>query len=261
MNAFNSWAMLSYFRAVSRAWSVDRPLRNRDIQKIVLRQIYFTGTQAFRLVALAALVLGIVTIAQSSAQLQRLGGTESIGAIVAGLLFREAAPFVTLMVVVSRSVSAMASELATMKSNGEIDALRASGVSVLSYLVVPRVVGGAISTLLLAMHFAWLAAVVGFFAARIFVDLSWSLYFNNLLASLTSMDVALFFAKSLGLSAVAFFIATFCGLRTSGAAFEVPQATTKAVVLSLMFCLIAQALISIVYFIHVVEVSGFGGVF
>jgi phospholipid/cholesterol/gamma-HCH transport system permease protein len=251
--------MVSYFRAVARAWSVDRPLGNRDIQKIVLRQIYFTGSQAFRLVALAALVLGIVTIAQSSAQLQRLGGTEGIGAIVAGLLFREAAPFVTLMVVVSRSVSAMASELATMKANGEVDSLRASGVSVLSYLVIPRVVGGSISTLLLAMHFAWVAIMVGFFSARLFVDLSWSLYFDNLLVSLTLIDVVLFVVKSLGLSAIAFFIATYCGLRTTGAAFEVPQATTKAVVWSLMFCLVAQTLISLMYFMHAVSVRGFGG--
>lgn len=252
--------MLSYCRAVARAWSVDRPWRNRDIQKIVLRQIYFTGTQAFRLVALAALVLGIVTIAQSSAQLQRLGGTESIGAIVAGLLFREAAPFVTLMVVVSRSVSAMASELATMRANGEVDSLRASGVSVLSYLVIPRVVGGALSTLLLAMHFAWLSALVGFFAARLFVDLSWSLYLDSLLVSIGGLDVALFLIKSLGLSAVAFLMATYTGLRTTGAAFEVPQATTKAVVWSLMFCLVAQTLLSILYFWHIVDASAFGGV-
>ena len=251
--------MVSYFRAVARAWVVDRPLGNRDIQKIVLRQIYFTGSQAFRLVALAAVVLGILVIAQSSAQLQRLGGTEEIGSIVAGLLFRESAPFITLMVVVSRSVSAMASELATMKANGEIDSLRASGVSVLSYLVVPRVVGGALSTVFLAMHFAWVSIMVGFFSARIFVDLSWSSYFEYLLVSLSAMDVTLFFAKSLVLSAAAFFIATYCGLRTTGAAFEVPQATTKAVVWSLMFCLVAQALVSLAYFLHAVEASGFGG--
>lgn len=260
MSALNSWAMVSYFRALARAWSNDRPLKNRDIQKIILRQIYFTGAQAFRLVGLAAVVLGIVTIAQSSAQLQRLGGTQGIGSIVAGLLFREAAPFVTLMVVVSRSVSAMASELATMKSNGEIDALRSSGVSVLSYLVVPRILGGAISTLLLAMHFSWLSGLVGFFVARLFVDLSWSMYLDHLLVSLVPLDVGIFLFKSFGLSSVAFFIATYCGLRTTGAAFEVPQATTKAVVWSLMFCLLAQVLISLIYFLHVVEATGMGGV-
>jgi len=259
MGATNS-AILSYFLALGRAWSSDRPLKNKNIRKIILRQILFTGAQALRIVVVAAVVLSIVLIAQSSAQLQRLGGANSIGSIVSGFLIREAAAFVTLIVVVARSVSAVASELSTMKANGEIDSLRAAGVSVLSYLVIPRVVGGTLSTVLLAMHFAWISVLVGFAASSVLIDLSWSIYWDSLLSSLTVVDLSLFFFKAIVLSFVIFTMATFYGLRTTGAAFEVPQATTKAVVWSLMFCLIAQTIISVLYFWHLMMSRGLGGV-
>ncbi|MBS1986188.1 MAG: ABC transporter permease [Bdellovibrionales bacterium] len=227
---------------------------------MILRQVYFTGIQAFRLVAIAALIFGIVAVAQSGGQLRRLGGSDVLGGILVATFIRELGPMLTLVVVVARSVSAVASELSAMKSNGEIDGLRATGVSPLSYLVVSRVVSGAVSTLLLAMHFVWIAMAVGFVTAQLFIDMPWDRYIMGVTSSLAPIDLFIFFTKTFVLGLFVFFLACFCGLRTSGASFEIPQATTKAVVWSFMFCFGAQLLISGIYYFFAFERLGLAGV-
>lgn len=229
------------------------------MRQVILRQVYFTGVQAFRLIALGAAIFGLLTVSQSAAQLTRFGGSSAIGSIVVAAFFRDLGPLVTVVVVVSRSVSAIASELASMKANGEIDGLRAVGVSPLSYLVVPRVISGAIATLFLAMHFVWVALLTGFFTAQIFIEMPLDRYLDNILGALNVSDLVIFFVKTATLGSLAFLLACYCGLRTTGASYEVPQATTKAVVWSFMFCFALQVLISGLYYFFLFQNRGFGG--
>lgn len=249
-----SWSgLLAFLHALVTAWRADKPLRHQDVQQVIFRQIYFTGTQAFRLVAFSAVLLSAFTVTQSGAQLKRLGGADALGGLLVAAFLRELGPLVTLIVVVARSVSAVASELSSMKANGEIDGLRATGVSPMSYLVVPRLVGGAVSTMLLAMHFVWIAFAVGFLVAQSYIDMSFSRYVENILSAVAPIDLAVFFLKTFTLGAAVFFLASYCGLRTTGTNFEIPQATTKAVVWSFMMCFVAQAFISGVYYLVILE--------
>lgn len=241
-----------------RAWREDRPFRHQDVQQVVVRQIYFTGLQAFRLVALAAIILGTLTVAQSASQLSRIGGSDAIGNILIGAFFREIGPLIVLVVVVARSVTAITSELASMKASGEIDGIRGVGVSPLSYLVVPRIVGGAIATLLLAMHFVWIAFTVGFFVLQFYVQMPWSRYLDNIITSIGVGDFVVFFTKTFSLAVIIFVIACYCGLRTTGANYEIPQATTRAVVWCFMFCFITQVLISFFYYFLLFQDSFLG---
>ncbi len=250
------WAFLV---SVFYSFREDKPLHHHDVRQVILRQIFFTGLQAFRLVGMGALILGTVTVAQSSSQLSRLGGSDALGAILVGAFIRELGPLVTVVVVVARSVSAIASELSAMKANGEIEGLRAAGVSPLSYLVVPRVVSGAISTLLLAIHFVWIAFGVGFFVAQFFVNMPWDRFFENIIMSVSALDLTIFVLKTFTLGTLVFLLACYCGLRTSGTSFEIPQATTKAVVWSFMLSFGSQILISGSYYLWLLQRSGLGG--
>ena len=252
-----SWSGLwSFFESLCRAWRVDRPLRHVDVQQVILRQIYFTGMQALRLVALAAIALSFFTVMQSGGQLKKLGGADAIGDLLVAAFVRELGPFVTLIVVVARSVSAVASELAAMKANGEIEGLRSAGVSPMSYLVVPRIVGGALSTVLLAMHFVWISFGVGFLVAQMFIDMNFTRYIDNVFAALAPADIFIFVIKTFVLGLLIFFLACYCGLRTSGASYEIPQATTKAVVWSFMTCFVVQGIVSAGYYLVILERSG-----
>jgi phospholipid/cholesterol/gamma-HCH transport system permease protein len=250
------WAFLV---SVYEAFLEDRPLHHHDVREVILRQVFFTGLQAFRLVAMGALIIGVVTVAQSSAQLSRLGGSDALGPILVGAFIRELGPLVTVVVVVARSVSAIASELSSMKANGEIEGLRAVGVSPLSYLVVPRVISGAVSTLLLAIHFVWIAFAVGFVVAQFFVNMPFDRFYESIISSVSATDLFIFVIKTFTLGSLVFLLACYCGLRTSGTSFEIPQATTKAVVWSFMLSFGSQIVISGIYYLWLLQRSGLGG--
>lgn len=258
--AFSLASFWAFLKAVVEAWRIDRPLEHLDVRQVIIRQIYFTGTQAFRLVALGAIVMGILAVAQSASQLKKFGGSEALGSILIAAFVRELGPLLTTVVVVARSVSAIASELSAMKANGEIDSLRGIGVSPMSYLVVPRVLSGAIATLLLAMHFVWIAFGVGFLVAQFYVEIPFERFIDGVISSLQPIDLVIFFLKTFTLGFVVFLLACFCGLRTTGASFEIPQATMKAVVWSFMFCFVIQFFISGAYYFFLLQRAGLGGV-
>jgi phospholipid/cholesterol/gamma-HCH transport system permease protein len=259
MAQFSLIAFLNFLGSVWKSIRQDRPLARHDVRQVIIRQVFFTAYQAFRLIAITAVIFGVLAVVQSSSQLKRLGGTDILGDVLVAALIRELGPLVVLIVVVARSVTAVAAELSAMKANGEIDGLRAVGVSPLSYLVVSRVVSGAFSSLLLGMHFVWISLLVGYGAAQVFAEMPFDKYVFGIASALEPIDLGIFLLKTFGLGLVAFLLACFCGLRTTGASFEIPQATTKAVVWSFTFCFSAQIIISAVYYFFRLQRLGIGG--
>lgn len=148
-----------------------------------------------------------------------------------------------------------------MKANGEIEMLKASGISPLSYLVFPRVAGGALSLVVLTMHFVWIALLVGFTAAQFFVVLPWSRFLLDLLNALGPADIFIFFLKTFGTGFMVFSLACFYGLRISGRHYEIPQATTQAVVSSFLVAFGLQIILSVAYYLSMAGRWGLGGFF
>ena len=249
----------SYLGELFRSSREDKVFQRRDVRMVILRQLKFTGAQSFRLVGIAALFVGIMTVAQSTAQLQRFGGGNALGPLLVAAIIRELGPLLTTLIVVSRSVSAVASELSSMKANGEIELLQSVGVSPLSYLVIPRVLGGAFSVFLLCIHFVAVALVSGFIFGQLFVSMPLSKFVLDILHTLSPIDVVIFTLKSLGAGFGIFLLATFVGLRTSGRSYEVPQATTQAVVYSFLVTFAFQAFTSLFYYFVILDFS-FGGI-
>lgn len=237
----------------------DRVLSRGDIRRVITRQVKFTGQQAFRLVGIAALFVGVMSVAQSAAQLQRWGGSQALGPLLVGVIFRELGPLLTGLIVISRSVSAVASELSAMKANGEIEMLKASGISPLSYLVFPRVAGGALALVFLTMHFVWIALAAGFVSAQFFVVLPWTRFLSDLLGALGPTDIFIFLLKTFGTGFMVFSLACFYGLRTAGRNYEIPQATTQAVVASFLTAFGLQICLSLVYYMSLAQRWGLGG--
>lgn len=255
------WDFWRFFHSIVIAVRRDVPFRRRDVIEVMIRQVRFGGQQGFRLIGIAALILGFGTVAQSAAQLQKLGGVDALAPLLVGVLVRDLGPLVTVLIVVSRSVSAVASELASMKANGEIDALKGCGVSPLSYLVVPRILGGAAAIFLLATHFLMISLVAGFIFSRFFVAMPVNKFFHDILMSVTPIDFVIFIVKTFGLGIMVFGIACYSGLRTRGTSFEIPQATSGAVVRSFIFAFAFQIVISSFYYISLLSARSGGGLF
>ena len=233
-----------------RAPIMDRAQGMRSIFSVVSAQIYFTGWQAFPLVSVLALASGCFVIIPSTTQLSFFGGSEMIGNLMIAIIVRELGPLFVAMIVTARSGTAVASELGNMKANREIEALAAVGISPLSYIVFPRIIGGTISTLCLGFYFDIVALLGGFLATRLLHQMPVSYYTESISQALTAGDLMLLLLKNSFSGAIIFVISSYQGLLVQRSPHEVPQVTTKAVLNSIIYVVAFNVIVSGFFYLN-----------
>ncbi len=127
------------------------------VREVLYRQVYFTGVKAVPFALLLALLVAVAVAVQ--APWSAAAGGELLGTVLVVVLVRELGPVVAITIIIARSGTAMAAELATMRVDGEVDTLSAMGVDPFEYLVVPRLLGTAAALVSLAIIF--LAGALG----------------------------------------------------------------------------------------------------
>lgn len=210
-----------------------------------LLQVYYTYIQSIHLILMAALTIGIVMAIQAQIGLSFLGRLENLGQILNTIIFREFTPlFITILIII-RSITAITSEIATMKVNKEILALQIMGININYYLILPRIVAGSISFFCMAYTF-FLIALVGFWMALNFTsDVSFSSILYFFIITLKPTHIIIFSLKTLLIGAILVQRACKHGLSLKKASFEVPIVTNKSVVECLIIGIALQVTISL----------------
>lgn len=217
--------------------------------RVLINQIRFTAIQALPFLGIMALVIGLAVIAQASAQAVRFGFTDVLGVILATVVVRELGPLLTAIVVLGRSGTAIAAELATSGVLRETEALESMGVDPLQYLVVPRVVGAAISVAVLTIFFDVIALGGGAVFAWWLADVSPGALAQSIRAALTPLDLWLTLVKG-GIFGIG--IATLCsyeGLVGGRRPTDIPQCVTRGVVASLLFVFTVSLFFSLLFWL------------
>ncbi|MFO7894760.1 MAG: ABC transporter permease [Longimicrobiales bacterium] len=217
--------------------------------RVIINQIRFTAVQALPFLSIMALVIGLAVIAQASAQAARFGFSDVLGTILVTVVIRELGPLLTAIVVLGRSGTAIAAELATNGVLRETEALESMGVDPLQYMVIPRVAGAAISVAVLAVFFDVVALGGGAVFAWWLADVSPAALAVSVRDALTPMDLWLTVVKGgvFGLG-----IATLCsyeGLVGGRRPTDIPQCVTRGVVASLLFVFLVSVSFSLLFWL------------
>jgi len=233
-----------------RAAAFEQAQGFRTVFSVVSAQIYFTGWQALPLVSLLSLATGVVAILQSSAQLSLFGNVDFVGNLLVVVIVRELGPLITALVVIARSGTAVASELGNLRANREIEALESMGIHPLSYIVFPRLLGGVVSVLCLAFYFNLNALMGGFLITSLVHHMSYQVYTDALAQALSSHDVVLFLVKNGFSGLIIFSISCYQGLLVQQSSHEVPQRTTKAVVDSIIYVVLFNLSMTLLFYFN-----------
>lgn len=215
------------------------------VARVLLKQIYFTGIQTLYAVLMLALALGVVIITQVNS-IADAGSGSLTGKVLVWVVVRELGPLLTALVVVARSGTAMATELAHMKLGGELEALEAMAIPVKHYLIMPRIFGMAIALFILSLYFQLTAVAGGFVVASLNRHVSYAQFLQGIVSVLTPGELALSGLKSFLFGLVV--AATSCrqGLGVGQSITQVPQASTRAVMQSLLLVFLIDAAAAIV---------------
>lgn len=238
--------------AFAAAWMAGHPRRwPQPIRDILARQILFTGVDALRIVAGIAFLIGLSVVLQTHVVLTRLGQSAWIGPILVAILVREAGPLLVNFIVIARSGTAIASELSSMRVAGEIGVLDSLGLDPFPVLVLPRVIGVAISVFCLTLVFLAVSFLSGY-AGGILLHLpvgSPARFLDGILGALRPADVVSLLAKTLVSGLMTGAICSMEGLSVRGALSEIPQAATRGVVRSFASLFLVSAVISLLVYL------------
>lgn len=253
IEALGRWLITTFMTYVSLARLIVRAggdfvasqlHRRRPVSRVFLKQIYFTGFEALKIVAVIALVLGTVIISQIIA-LAGTGNESLIGKVMIWLVIRELGPLLTAVIVIARSGTAIATELGAMRINGEIDSIESLGIDAGQYLIMPRVFGVTVAVVLLTVYFELISILGGFAIA----SLGWHIPFERLsegvFASLTMGELLVSALKSFFFG---LFLSAACchqGLSVGRSATQIPQAGTKGVMQSLFLVFLVDGVVTL----------------
>ena len=223
-------------------------LGRRAYMSVLLKQIYFTAFETLPIMTLLSIVVGLIIVTQAVNILPRLGDEMLIGEIVVWVVVRELGPLFAAVMVIARSGTAVASELGTMKISRVITSLEVMGIEPKHYLVMPRVMGLAVSLPVLTFYFDVLSILSGYLLAGFGKRITFSVYLSSIVEATGFMDIWASLLKSVFFGLIIGGVCTYRGLMVRSSITEVPQQTTKAVIESLGMVFVANGLITFVFY-------------
>lgn len=223
---------------------------SRVIHPLIRNQIHTAGLRLLPAISFLAFALGLVIIGQTVSLLTRVGAQQFAGTVMVTVVVRELGPLVTALLVLARVGTATVIELGTARATGEVEALEALGIDPIHYLVVPRVLGLAISIFALTVYLILIALCAGYlFAFLQDVPLLPGDYFRQLALALGWQDFVLLALKTLTFGSVIAVVTCYQGLAKPLRLEQVSEATTRAVMHSVAICVLADALFIVIYLV------------
>jgi phospholipid/cholesterol/gamma-HCH transport system permease protein len=216
---------------------------------VIIKQIFFTGYEALLLIGFIALAIGGLIILQGNIMLTTFGQTRLIYVLLVTIVVRELSILLTAMIVIARSGTSICTELGNMVVNKEIDLLRSFGISPISYLVVSRAIGVVVALFTLTIFFNLIAIFGGWVFSTLFYPINLNIFLSNLAAEIRVSDILLSVAKSVIFGFSIAIISCYHGLKVVKASTEVPQRTIKAVVNSIMVIVVADIIMTFVFYL------------
>lgn len=213
-------------------------------KRVLLRQIMFTGYEAWFLIGFTALASSVIIIFEENQIMGQFGQTPLAYDIFVLIIIQQLSSFFTALVIIARSGTSIATELGNMVVNHEIDVLHSWGISPIQYLVIPRVLGVTISIFILSIYFNLIGIVGGFLFSHFLYDINSQDFFSQLFQQMKFIDIWASVIKSIFFGLFIGLISCYQGLKVKKAVTEVPQRTIRAVVYSLMAVFAVNVLVT-----------------
>jgi phospholipid/cholesterol/gamma-HCH transport system permease protein len=211
----------------------QRPYRVRPL----IAQAAVAGWSSIPLIAATLGFLGMIVMLELKFQMSRVLNNISLIPGVAGIMFfREFGATVVAAMLAAKVGAGFTAEIGGMNTTDQIDALELMGVSPVHYLVVPRFVACVVMQVALSIIGLFAAFGMGFLATMTIFN--YKMYLGTMMVYVGWPDFLTMLTKALALGWVVPITSCYYGLRCQGGARGVGEATTRAVVTSILIIII-----------------------
>lgn len=205
-----------------------------------------TGFEALPIVSLISLLIGMILAFVGAYQLANFGAEIYVADLVAIGMTREMGAVMAGIIMAGRTGAAFAAQLGSMQVNEEIDALKTLGISPMEYLVLPRMLALMLMMPLLVVYADVVGVLGGMLVGVLMFDLTLTQYINQSLDSIGLASILIGIGKGALFGLLIASAGCFQGIRSGRSAAAVGQATTSAVVMSIVSIVVADSVVTII---------------
>lgn len=229
--------------------TILRTFRPRMSFRLFVKQCEFTGNLSIGIMILAGIMIGAVFGLQFGEILKIFGAEAMIGAAAGFALSKELAPVIGSFLVTARAGSSMAAEIATMRVNEQVDAMRVMAVNPYNYLVAPRIWASVAMMPLLTCIFLISGVTCAYVIAVVIYDVDIAVFNEKIQWIVKPRHIWEGMQKAMVFGLIFSSVGCYKGFNAAGGAKGVGRATTEAVVISLVSILVVDFFISYLQFI------------
>jgi len=223
-------------------WVVfSRPEKWKVFRQRLFHEIQFIGINSIPIVALMSTFMGGVIALQTASNMDSPFLPEyTIGYITRSSTILEFSPTIISLILAGKVGSNVASEIGTMKTTEQIDALEIMGVNSLTFLVLPKIMG-AVMFFPVLIVFSMALSLIGGWLSLTFSGLaSTETYVVGIRSFFEIGNIVYALVKTVVFAFLIVSISSFYGYYTKGGALDVGKSATRAVVSASIAILIAN---------------------
>jgi phospholipid/cholesterol/gamma-HCH transport system permease protein len=205
------------------------------------------GPQSLPIIALISFLVGIIVAYMGAVQLAQFGAQIYIANLVGLGMTREMGALMTGVIMAGRTGASYAAQLGTMQVNEEIDAFRTLGFNPIDFLVLPRMLALILVMPGMVLYSDIVGITGGMFVAVTAFDIGTFEYYQQTVRSMEWRHIWGGVFKGTVYAILIAFAGCLRGIQCGRSAQAVGEATTSAVVTSILFIVIAGAVLTILY--------------
>ncbi|KEQ18744.1 hypothetical protein GZ78_01195 [Endozoicomonas numazuensis] len=209
--------------------------------------LHQAGPAALPIVTLLSFLVGMILAYLGTVQLRQFGAEVYVADLVGVGMVREMGALMTAIIMAGRTGAAYAAQLGTMQVNEEVDALTTLGIKTVDYLVLPRMLALVVAMPLLTLY-SDILGMLGGGVVALSMDITFTQYVHQLSGAFAMSDVMTGLFKSLVFALLISFAGCQAGLACGRSSAAVGKATTTAVVTAIVYLVVADAGLNILYF-------------
>jgi phospholipid/cholesterol/gamma-HCH transport system permease protein len=203
-------------------------------------QMNRVGVKSIPIVSLVMICIGAILALQMAPVLRDFGLVSFVANIVSIAVFRELGPLISAVVLTGFAGASIAAELGTMVVSEEIEAMHAEAIDPVRFLVVPRVFATTVMMFCLAVVGDIMGIVGGMLTSWLFLGINYSQYLSRTFEQIKTQDFMTGLIKAAVFGTIISGLACYLGLGVTGGAQGVGVATTRTVVLTIVFLILVD---------------------
>ncbi|AHX04105.1 permease family protein [Ehrlichia chaffeensis str. Heartland] len=214
---------------------------------VILKQFIEIFFFSLPIVGITAIFTGAVLILQNSLIIHNNVSGDFVSGVVVVAIVRELGPVLIGLIIAGRVGAAIAAEIGTMRITEQIDALFTLDTNPFKYLVVPRIISAMVAMPILILCADLIGAYGGYIVGSYQLGYTSEMYIKGVIKFLHAKDVTLGLVKATVFGFIISFMGCYSGYYCSGGARGVGLATTYVVVVSSMFIILFNYIITVFY--------------